>query len=261
MSDERFDQDLRSVLREDAPRDVPEDLRRRVAAVSATDTAVLHPPRSAWRRPVLAGAALLAAAVVVLAVGLVPFGRPPGGIGTDPSPTPSLPSSSIPSPSASSSASPSASAGAADGTCLAADLEGRILGWQGAAGSRIAEVEITNRAPGPCRIQGTPRLELVDANGRVLIDSTTAGPSGAPHVAPTDPTFELAPNDRLTTEVQASNYCGPAPSTPIDIAITLTAGGGRLLATPDTGVSSAEAVPPCLGSAATAEIAMNGWRR
>jgi len=60
--------------------------------------------------------------------------------------------------------------------------------------------------------------------------------------------------------VQVSNYCGPTSSPPIDIAFTLPSGGGRFVAVPGTGVSSAEAVPLCLGSAG-AQISMNGWRK
>jgi hypothetical protein len=250
MSDERFDQDLRSVLLEDAPRSVPDDLRCRVEAVASTHEVEGRAARPAWRRPALVWAPVVAAAVVVLAVGVVRFlpdAQP--GIGSDPSPTPS------------SNPSPGGSPVGAVVACLAADLDGRILGWQGAAGSRIAEVEITNASASRCLVQGTPGLELVDGSGRVLIDSAAAGPSGQPHVASTDPSFELAPEGRLVTEVQVSNYCGPAPTLPIDIALTLPSGGGRLVATPDTGVSSDEAVPPCLGSASDAVIAMNGWRR
>jgi hypothetical protein len=124
----------------------------------------------------------------------------------------------------------------------------------------MAEVEITSTASGPCVLRGTPGLELVDTHGQVLIDSMTAGPSGDPHVSPGDAAFHLAPGGRLRTDVQASNYCGPAPSPPIDIALTLPSGGGRLVAVPAPGVSSELAVPPCLGSAG-GQIAMNGWRR
>jgi hypothetical protein len=252
MSDERFDQDLRSVLLEDAPRDVPDDLRHRVTTIPDRHPVASRPSRSAWRRPVLMWAAALTAVAVVLAVSVLQFGPDPQpGIGSDPSPTP--PPSSTPSPIDTS--------GGEVGGCLADDLDGQILAWQGAAGSRIAEVQITNTTARPCFIQGTPGLELVDAGGRVLIDSAAAGPSGEPHVAATDPVFELAPDGQLGTEVQASNYCGPPPEMPIAIAVRLPAGGGRLVVEPDAGVSSADAVPPCLGAATDAQIAMNGWRR
>ncbi len=255
MSDERFDHDLRSVLREEAPRDVPDALRRRVAAIPAANPVPAARTRWSWPAGMALRAAAVVAVVALLAVGFWRFGpASQSGVGGSPSPA----ATAVPS------TNPSAGASAGD-ACMATDLSGRILGWQGAAGSRIADVEITNTAARRCAIRGTPALELVGAAAGevVLIDSRTAGPSGDPHVAPTDPRLELAPGDRLRTQVAASNYCGvavPLPSTPIDIAFTLPSGGGRFVATPDTGVSSADAIPPCLGSAGSA-ISMNGWRR
>jgi hypothetical protein len=275
MSDERFEHELRSVLLDDAPRDVPDGLRRRVAEVSAADPHQAGRSRSAW--PVrLVGTAGLAALIVVLVVGfwrLGPASQP--GIGEEPSmsldrspvassppsSSPSSPSPSASSPSSSPSPSPSVSPSPSGvGVCLAGDLAGQILGWQGAAGSRIADVEITNRNAGRCIVRGTPGLELVDATGRVMIDSTASGPSGEPRVGPTDAAFELAPGGRLRTEVAVSNYCGAAPKLPIDIAFSLPTAGGRLVAKPGSGVASTEATPPCLGSTGSA-ISMNGWRR
>lgn len=243
MSDERFDQDLRSVLLDDAPHDVPEDLRRRVAAVPLTHPVALTGSRPIWRRPAPLWVGALGAVVIVLAVAfwrLGPSGQP--GVGA--------PSSTLPAPS------PSATAAA----CLAGDIDARIVGWQGAAGSRIADVTITNTAAGPCFVRGTPGLQLVDALDQVLIDSTSAGPSGRPHVTPTDPSLELAPGGRVRTEVRVGNYCGPVATPPIDVAFTLPSGAGRFVARPAPGVSSADAVPPCLGSTG-ALIEMNGWRR
>jgi uncharacterized protein DUF4232 len=248
MSDERFDQDLRAVLEEDAPREVPDELRRWVAAIPTTHDVTNRPSRPFWRHPIPLWVGALAALAVVLVVGLRWFGPTEPGVGGDPSPSPSI----VPSPTH--------SASAAAGLCESVDLAGRILGWQGAAGSRIADVEIMNTTTRSCRVRGTPGLELIDGRGGVLIDSAAAGPSGDPHVAPADPTFELKPGDRLRTEVRASNYCGPAPPRPIEIAFVLPSGGGRFVARPATGVSSADAVPPCLGSGG-GQIEMNGWRR
>ena len=260
MSDERFDQDLRAVLLEDAPHDVPDELRRRIAAVSSSEPASTR-PMPAWQRPAVRWGVALAAAAVVVLVGVWQL-RPAteAGVGTDPSASPSgVPAASTtPATSAPSTSNPSAAAEVV--ACLAVDLDGRILGWQGAAGSRIADIRVTNGGARPCTIQGTPRLELVDATGRVLIDSTAAGPSGDAHVSSTDEHFELAPGDRLRTEVQVSNYCGEAPVPPLDIAFDLPAGGGHLVAAPGPGVSSSEALPPCLGSAPSS-ISTNGWRR
>ena len=111
----------------------------------------------------------LVVALVVVAIGVWRLGQAPGlGVGATPSPAPT----------------PSTSPGAA---CLATEIDGQILGWQGAAGSRIADVEITNISDRSCLVGGTPDLQMVDAAGRVLLDSTTA----EPHPTPSDATFEL----------------------------------------------------------------------
>ena len=254
MSDERFDQDLRSVLMEDGPGDVPAELRRRVAAVPsmhpiAARTSPMSWMRSASRLVGSAAALAIVAAALVIAFGLTrPTPGPEPGVGA----STSAPPSTAPSQAASAGT-------AAGGACQAADLTGVILGWQGAAGSRIADVELRSHATGLCIVRGTPGLELLTADGRVLIDSSAAGSSGKPHVGATDPTFQVSPGGRLKTQVQASNYCGAAASGEIDIAFTLP-NGGRLVARPGTGVSSSEAVPPCMGTVPSS-IAMNGWRR
>ena len=271
MSDERFDQDLRSVLQEDAPRDVPDQLRREVADIPSTYRA--GRARPIWRQPIPLWIGGLAAAALVIAIGvwrLGPLLSTDVGASPTPLPTvgPSATASSVataspsiaPSASPSVAPSPSPSSSPAVVACVAADLEARILGWQGAAGSRIADVEINNTSARPCLVRGTPGLQLVETNDVVLLDSATAGPSGEAHVAPSDPSFELAPGGHLRTEVQASNYCGPNATLPIHIAFDLPAGGGKVKATPASGVSSDEAVPPCMGSTA-GMIAMNGWRK
>jgi hypothetical protein len=266
VSDERFDHDLRSVLHEDAPRDVPDDLRRRVAAVPATNPVASRLPRPAWRHPIGLWSGLAAVVLAMVAIGIWRIGPViTPGVGGTPSPSPSIEPSPSPSavaavsPLPASSPSPAPSASGAAIACRNEDLAGQILGWQGAAGSRIAAVRITNTSAHMCIIRGTPALQLIDASGIVLVDSATAGPSGQPHVMPSDPAFKVAPGGKLRTDVAVSNYCGPDPTLPIDIVFRLWPDGRRLLVTPGPGTPSDEAVPPCTGSTGS-EIAMNGWR-
>jgi hypothetical protein len=166
-----------------------------------------------------------------------------------PSASPTI--SSVPSPTPKPTPKPIA-------LCRALQLAARVTGWSGAAGSQIATVRVTNTSPGTCTIQGTPEVELVAANGAILIDSQTAGPSGLPHVAPGAPAYHLAHNGYLTTEVLASNYCGAAPALPTTVAFVMPSGMGRLVAAPGPGGST----PPCNGAPGSlGDIGMNGWTK
>ncbi len=136
-------------------------------------------------------------------------------------------------------------------------LTGKVTGWQGASGSQIATVKLTNASSATCNLRGTPRLQLVDAGGHILIDSQTQGASGLPHVSPGDKTWPLVPSGWVTTMVQVSNYCGATtPVLPTTIGFYLPSNGGRLVAAAGPGGS----VPPCYGSPGDpGSIAMNGW--
>jgi hypothetical protein len=116
--------------------------------------------------------------------------------------------------------------------------------WEGAAGHRIAHVEVTNDRSVPCILETTARPQLVDGNGTVLIDS--ANP-------PASKTVLVNPGDVLTTLVQAGNYCGPAPARWVSVAFLLSS-GGLIVASPATPTDMT--VPPCLGSSQPATIEM-----
>jgi hypothetical protein len=261
---DRFDDDLRSVLREETPPDAPTALRQRVAAIPAAMPVPVKPRRTwslAW--PLLATAA--GAFVLVVAIATLRAGQePPSGVGGQASPslaavasgaaasaTPSV----APSPSAkpSPSSHPASSAvSAVPPPCAAADLTAAIMSWQGAAGSRIATIEVENHSPGGvCMLQGDPGLRLIDATGRVLIES-----SHFPAVIPKSSWVKLGASTQIM--VRVANYCGPTPASPIDIGLVLAGGGGTVIAKPHAGVSSADAIPPCNGPAGP-EIDTTGW--
>jgi Protein of unknown function (DUF4232) len=188
-------------------------------------------------------------------------------------PAPSTPTGSAPPVSSqapvASSAAPSAPASAAPtsaptpkpaakpiAVCLATQLTAKVTGWQGAAGSQIATVTLTNKSTTTCTVRGTPEVELIDVHGAILIDSQTGGPSGLPHIAPGAPAYHVAHNGFLTTEVEDSNYCGAAAALPTTIAFVLPSSAGRLAAAPGPGGST----PPCNGAPGSlGSIAMNGW--
>lgn len=177
-----------------------------------------------------------------------------------PSATAVATTSASPSPSASAAPSiaPAASVAPTTGPCDPARLAARITLWEGAAGSRIAHVEVTNTGALVCLLPAMARPQLVDGKGSVLIDGApAASPSPAATAAPPPAPLLVAAGGVLKSLVRASNYCGPAATAPVSLAFVL-ASGGRFVATPFSPTDGG--VPPCLGapgSAGTTE--MQAW--
>lgn len=214
----------------------------------------------------LAGVGLAAVALVAAVVWL--GGRGPGGVGGIPpttvptdSPTPiATPVASVeptpaPTPTSSARSTPTLAPTPTPsltpiGPCDRAKLAARITMWEGAAGNRIGDVELTNAGPISCTVPVMERPQLVDGHGSVLIDGTKPTDTG---------TLTVAPGEVLKTLVDDSNYCGPDPAPPVSIAFVFT-DGSRIVATP---LSPADVtVPPCNGAAGSAgNIAMQAWTK
>jgi len=254
--------------------------RSRVDRILAEWTAVAHearrpalPPRAVVVRggrsgATLAGAGLVAVALVIAVVWL---GRPGpnGSVGSVPT-TPASPTATVevtptpvatPTPAATPTpvATPTPAATPARtptptpvptpalGPCDAAKLFARITLWEGAAGHRIANVELTNTGSIACTLRAMSRPQLVDGHGSVLIDGA---------IPPASKLLAVAPGDVLKTLVQDGNYCGPDPVVPVSVAFVLS-GGGRIVANP---VSPTDAtLPPCNGAGSAASIEMQPW--
>ena len=148
-------------------------------------------------------------------------------------------------------ATPPAAAAATVPACAAGHLSARIAAWQGAVGSRIADVRIVNTSFAPCVLRDNPRVRLVSAHGAVMINgaaaSTTAG------------TLLLPALGFLRTEVSASNYCGPAYAQPVTLAFVLPGTLGQVVAIP-LSPADTSGVPPCNGAPGSAgHISMHAW--
>jgi Protein of unknown function (DUF4232) len=215
----------------------------------------------------LAGAGLLAAALVVAvawlggritpdvgsAASVSPSTTPSSIAASESSPAPShAPSAShAPAPSHAPSASHATSATSSpapqENACAVEALSARITTWEGAAGSRIADVTVTNTSPTACRLPAGPSLALVDGSGAVLIEARKTATG----------TIHLAAGASVTTLVAASNYCGPQPAPPVRIAFELPT--GSLLAAPPSPTDAT--VPPCNGATVPASIEMQPWTR
>jgi hypothetical protein len=214
----------------------------------------------------LAGAALIAVAVFA-AGSLLGRGTSADLVGSTPSASPyastvavapASPSASEPgvSPSPASSAAatrlPSVatappSAAATVGPCDPAELAARITMWEGAAGSRIATVELTNRAATDCLVDEIARPQLVDRSGRLLADGAMPASTSS---------ISIAPRGTLTTLVSTANVCDPAAVPPVSIVFVLADGRQVLATAVDRNDST---VPSCLGPSQPASIEMHPW--
>jgi hypothetical protein len=199
--------------------------------------------------------------VLLVGIGLVVAGcgatatpvPPPSLAVASPSPVASAaPSASpavSPSPAPSPSPSPAPSATPAIGACAPATLVARITLWEGAAGQRIAHVELTNTGPA-CTLRAMDQPQLVEGHGAVIINGT---------VPATSALLAVGAGGLLKTLVQAGNYCGPAPTAPVSVAFVLAGGTGRVVALP-VSATDTSGVPPCLGAPGSAgSIEMHPW--
>jgi len=153
-----------------------------------------------------------------------------------------------------SSASPVAApevVAAAVPACSGAQLSARIVDWQGAAGSRIADVVIVNTSFAKCSLRDFPRVLMVSARAKILM-------SGRP-ASTTAHTHGLGPLGFLRTEVSASDYCGPAYAKPVTLAFALPGTGGGVVAIP-LSPTDASGVPPCNGEPGSpGHLSMHAW--
>ena len=223
------------------------------------------PPRRVAVRAGSAGLSLAGVGVVavVLLATAVWLGRPgstgPGAVVSTGSPsaavvaTPAPSTSPAPTPTTTPAPTPTAipapTATPAISPCVPAALAAKITLWEGAAGSRIADIEVTNSGRDACTLERLERPQLIDGAGRVLIDGSTPAASGV---------IDLAPGGRVKTLVEVSNYCGAAPVPPVRVAFVLR-DGNRFVAAPPTPTEAT--VPPCNGPGQSAVIGMQPWAR
>jgi hypothetical protein len=255
-------------LIEDGPTTAPAQLLETVVSTVPSIPQRRGAWRAPWRtNPMLGFARALAGVAIAVAVGSAVLFllvlRPAGDVGS--SPSPSAPIAALPSPSASPSpsataspsptptpsatpkATPKPTVAPTTGACDPAKLAARITMWEGAAGSRIAQIEMTNMGSSPCTVRAMERPQLVDGQGKVLINGAAPGASA---------TLTMAPGGVLKTEIEDSNYCGAAPKAPVTVAFVLN-DGRKIVAAPlsPTDVT----VPPCNGAGQPAQISMKPW--
>ena len=212
------------------------------AAVASEARRPSSAPRPVAVRSGLPGATLAGASLIVvgLFVAGVLLGRPGPSDTVGTSPSPQGPVASGPS------ASPSSSGG----LCRPEDVDARITMWEGAAGSRIADVELKQTGSVPCGLETMAIPRLVNGHGDVLI----AGSAPARTT-----TIRFAPGEVVRTLVRTSNYCGPAPEPPVTVGF-VTSYDALFVATPPSPTDTT--LPPCNGTPGSAgTIEMQPWAR
>lgn len=177
---------------------------------------------------------------IAIAILVVASCAAPGAAG----PASAVPSAVVSMPTPASPTPASTPSSPVTALCASGQLTGAITLWEGAAGSRIAHVRLTN-AGGACLLSERLKPQLLDGKGAVLVDGTVSG------VAAT-----MARGATLETLVKASNYCGPAPVAPVTIGLVLT-GRDRLSLAPPTATDAT--VPPCNGPTMPATLQMQPW--
>ncbi|HZC33477.1 MAG TPA: DUF4232 domain-containing protein [Candidatus Bathyarchaeia archaeon] len=172
--------------------------------------------------------------VVLLVAGCVASGVPsvhqaPSAIPTAASPSVSdvagiIPwSSELPAPPLTPSATPIPDAA----SCKADQLGAGNAGWGGATGSLFGGFLVWNTGEAPCVVEGDPTIAIVDAPGRSLkIDHATAPSPAAQRVVlrPRQSAPALnqeSPTGLASDTFQWSNWCAPAPKSPLTLAVTL----------------------------------------
>ncbi len=258
MTGPTFDERLDDWIK-DGPAAAPSEVLDTVMAAFPTSPqrrgAFRVPRRSSSMNPfsrVLAGVVIVAAIVVT---GLFVLSRQdPGGVGAVASPSPTVAPSPAPTPEPSvlvATPSPTASpvvTPVSPAPCVTADLTARITIWEGAAGSRIATVTMTNDSSRSCLLAAQWTPQLVDGSGTILIDGDA--PKGSV------PVLTIDPGVVVTTLVQTTNYCGTDPVAPVTIALVQNV-GSRVVAEPFSATDVT--LPPCNGPGQPAAIEMHPW--
>jgi hypothetical protein len=130
--------------------------------------------------------------------------------------------------------------------CDMTSLSARVTAWDGAAGHRIATVVVENVSASACTIWTLAAPQLLDRTGRVLIDGQLLGTPGS---------LTLEPNAVASTMVDAANYCGPDPATPLTVAFGFI-DGRHLGVNPDLDPRTLSDAPPCNGPTEPGQIQM-----
>ena len=166
------------------------------------------------------------------------------------SPAPTVPATATPAPTVAATPGPTTAAATpatGRGECAPDDL--RVGGdpWEASAGSRFAELTVTNQGDAACTLPAQPSVAVADATGSVLIATDPAGTAPGP---------SLAAGGTARFSLQFANWCDPATAMPARL-LFLIGGGGIDVA--DLAVPTADDMPPCNGPDQPPSLTATDW--
>jgi len=126
--------------------------------------------------------------------------------------------------------------------CRAADLNADVQ-WQGAVGSRIGTIAVTNNGAGACLLPAYPAVRIESAQGQIAPTEnavfTDANDVGGEVV--------LQPGQQAVTDVRWSNQCPQATANDTFVLRVTLLGGNGSFTVPAS-------VPPCLGDTQSSRL-------
>jgi hypothetical protein len=189
----------------------------------------------------VAGATATPTPSAVASTSAVPTDSPTAAVTATPAPTPTkAPPKATPLPAL------------AIGLCTAAQLKLTIDYWVGSPNNpTYPHLMATNVSSASCNMRGTPRLQIVDGSGKVLVD---AGSHGG-EVTTADPVYILIPGGVVYGIGEWDNWCKSAPKQKVAVAVVMPFGLGRFVAK-----SNGDApIPYCSSSGHSSTVSAQAW--
>jgi hypothetical protein len=224
-----------------------------------------------WRRLALGIGLALTVAACSASATAAPFASVAGATATpiaSPTATPIASATDTPVPSA--TAAPSATPTAAPkvtpkpapkvtplpplgiGLCAGGQLKLTLDYWIGSSGNpSYAHVYATNVSSASCTMRGTPRSQIIDGSGHVIVDSG----NGGSEIKTSDPAYTIAPNGVVYAIIEWDNWCKASPKQKVTVAVYQPFGLGHY-----TAKATANApIAYCSSSSSGSKVKAQAW--
>jgi hypothetical protein len=145
------------------------------------------------------------------------------------------------------SAQPASTPPAAVDACPRSGVAASSTGWGAAAGSRGAEVTVTNAGSSPCVLPSTPGVAVFDAAGNIVLQSPPR-PVGQPRT--------LGVGESIGFSLLFANWCDQSVALPVQLGVVLVGEAAPIQGLPGQTIDD---LPPCNGPGQPAEITTTEW--